>query len=308
MSRVTFFTPSYNRAATLCRIFNSLMAQTCRDFTWLIIDDGSTDDTLSVVEKFRKIAVFPIAYVYQENGGKHSAMNHAVSLVKTDFLIIADSDDEFVPVTTNTFIRIWESIPEEKKECFCGVCCRCIDQSTGKMEGRPLPQEPLDISKADLQLKLRLDYEACSMYRTAVLKEFPFPEPPEHLPFFPETVVWHTMAKKYILRCTNDCLRVRYHDQGNSVTKNKSYTRHRMNIYLWEYYVNNELDYFRYYPMRFVKSFVGFCRDGILCGYSYKMLMKRLNTRYKKAVTSLFYPAGWILAKYAAWDGRRNKG
>ena len=84
MKRVTVFTPTFNRAGVLHRVYDSLTAQTFRDFAWLIVDDGSADDTRSVVEQFVEKAPFPIEYVYQENQGKHIATNNAVAMTDTE--------------------------------------------------------------------------------------------------------------------------------------------------------------------------------------------------------------------------------
>ena len=77
MKTITVFTPAYNRAHTLRRAFNSLKAQTCKDFEWLIIDDGSTDGTSELVERLQEEADFPIRYYWKENGGRHTAVKYS---------------------------------------------------------------------------------------------------------------------------------------------------------------------------------------------------------------------------------------
>src|SRR6478672_7236545 len=86
-------TATYNRAHTLGRTYESLQAQTFRDFEWIIVDDGSTDGTGSLVSGWAQESSFPIRYVSQENGGKHTALNHAVSVARGTFLASVDSDD-----------------------------------------------------------------------------------------------------------------------------------------------------------------------------------------------------------------------
>ena len=87
MKRVTVFTPTFNRAGVLHRVYDSLEAQTYRDFSWLIVDDGSADNTRQVVEAFRMKASFPVDYVYQENQGKHIATNNAVAMTDTELFM-----------------------------------------------------------------------------------------------------------------------------------------------------------------------------------------------------------------------------
>ena len=93
----TVFTPTCNRCATLPRVYASLAAQTFRDFEWLIVDDGSTDCTAALVDKWTAQADFPIRYLRQENRGKHIASNRAVREARGELFLVLDSDDACVP-------------------------------------------------------------------------------------------------------------------------------------------------------------------------------------------------------------------
>src|SRR5215469_15182284 len=88
----TVFTATYNRAHTIHRVFNSLRAQTVRDFEWLVVDDGSTDNTAELIAAWSKLADFPIRYFKQENSGKHIARNLAVREARGSFFALLDSD------------------------------------------------------------------------------------------------------------------------------------------------------------------------------------------------------------------------
>lgn len=87
MAKITVFTPTYNRENTLSRVFDSLKSQTYRDFEWIIVDDGSTDNTKAVVEKFMQAASFEIKYYYQKNSGKHVAINKVLIHLSLSFLL-----------------------------------------------------------------------------------------------------------------------------------------------------------------------------------------------------------------------------
>ena len=89
----TIFTPTYNRAEKLKRVYNSLLKQTFKDFCWLIIDDGSSDNTEEVVKNFKNLN---IRYVYVKNGGKQRAYNKAIELANSKYFICLDSDDYFL--------------------------------------------------------------------------------------------------------------------------------------------------------------------------------------------------------------------
>ena len=95
MERITVFTPTYNRRQSLTRVFESLQKQTYRDFNWIIVDDGSKDDTKSLIDEFIVKADFKIIYIYQENAGKHSAINRGLKETTSELFLIADSDDSF---------------------------------------------------------------------------------------------------------------------------------------------------------------------------------------------------------------------
>ena len=90
---VTVLTPTYNRADKLGILYNSLMSQTDKNFKWLIVDDGSEDNTSEIVSEFIKNADFEIEYIKKENGGKHTALNVGIGKITTDLTFIVDSDD-----------------------------------------------------------------------------------------------------------------------------------------------------------------------------------------------------------------------
>ena len=131
MERITVFTPTYNRRKSLPRVFESLKMQTFRDFIWIIVDDGSTDDTESLVDEFKKKADFKIVYIYQKNAGKHSAINRALQETTSELFLIADSDDSFKANALEVFIDTWESIPEEERNQYKGVIAKCYNAEDG---------------------------------------------------------------------------------------------------------------------------------------------------------------------------------
>jgi len=107
----TVFTPTFNRSASIHRVYESLQSQTFHDFEWLIVDDGSEDDTADLVGNWTKEADFPIEYMKQSHAGKHIAWNHALQKARGRFFIIADSDDGFVPNALERLLEVWKSIP-----------------------------------------------------------------------------------------------------------------------------------------------------------------------------------------------------
>lgn len=108
MARLTVFTPTYNRKELLKRVYDSLLNQTVKDFVWLIVDDGSTDDTRSQVMEWINSAKITIRYEYCENGGKMRAHNRGVRLCDTQLFVCLDSDDYFVPDAVESLLEAWD--------------------------------------------------------------------------------------------------------------------------------------------------------------------------------------------------------
>ena len=292
--RLTVFTPTYNRANVLHRVYDSLVSQTYRDFLWIIVDDGSTDDTKAVVDRFCAEGKMEIRYYWQENQGKHMATNFAVSVTNTELFVIADSDDAFVPEALEKLVATWDSIPGEEKNQYKGVICRCFDSQTGEPIGA-FPEKVFDSNDVDGNFKLKLNFEKWMLLRTDVLREFPFPGDGMGLKFFPETVIWQSMGRKYKTRYIEDALREYFRDQDNALTHSKT-PRFRENVFLWEHHVNNNMDHFWDAPKLFLKAFVGLCRDNILVGKNFGEIVRIPNRWWKKAACALAYPTGWLLS------------
>lgn len=294
MERITVFTPTFNRANALYRVYESLEKQTYRDFRWLVVDDGSTDETKEIIEGFKEKADFNITYIYQENQGKHVAINTAVKVTESELFLIADSDDAFLENSLEIFINTWDQIPN--KEEFKGVICRCFDSTSKEPIGIAFPEKVFDSNDLEAFFKHKLKFEKWNLFTTQSLREFPFPENTEGLKFFPETVIWQRMARKYKTRYIDVCLREYFRDQDNALTNCKT-NRYKENVYLWEHYINSVYDYFWSDPLRFIKAFIGMGRDNILCGNKYTVTVKKINRFDKRLFFTLLYPVSVILSK-----------
>ena len=121
--RFTVFTPAYNRGYIIEQLFDSLCRQSFRDFEWVVVDDGSTDNTEEVMQRLMaKDHFFPIVYQKQPNGGKHRAWNRGVELASGELFFGCDSDDYLTDDALEIADRIERSIPEEEKKQFAGIC------------------------------------------------------------------------------------------------------------------------------------------------------------------------------------------
>ncbi|WP_114961217.1 glycosyltransferase family 2 protein [Tritonibacter mobilis] len=128
---ITVFTPTYNRADLIHRVFDSLQKQGFRDFEWIVVDDGSTDDTHKILESFHETATFPIKVHRQTNQGKVAAINRGLTMAEGELFICFDSDDWCTPDAFATIAKQWEALGPEGRKAYCGISCLKVlpDQS-----------------------------------------------------------------------------------------------------------------------------------------------------------------------------------
>ncbi len=203
----TVFTPTFNRAHTLPRVFESLDCQTFRDFEWLVVDDGSTDDTRSLIEEWRRAMPFPIRYLYQRNSGKHVADNLATRSARGRFIATLDSDDWYLPIALERFLAVWSSIPVDDQDGYVGVAALCSTPD-GKLIGRRFPKDVLDTTYRELSAKLGVTGDKAGFGRTEVVRDFPFPVF-EGETLILESLVYGRIARSYRLRCVNEILMIK---------------------------------------------------------------------------------------------------
>ena len=193
---ITVFTPTYNRAYILPKLYKSLKKQTCMDFEWLVVDDGSTDNTSELFEKWKDERSFSIRYIKQSNGGKHRAINHGVKVAKGELFFIVDSDDT---LSTEAIQRIVNQYMPIRNDMSFGGVCGLRAYHNGERIGGERNFGILDCTSLDFRYKYRIKGDMAEVIRTHVLKEFPFPEV-EGEKFCPEALIFNRIATKYKLR------------------------------------------------------------------------------------------------------------
>ena len=223
---ITVFTPTYNRAHLLPRLYESLKAQTFQDFEWIIVDDGSTDNTEEVVQSWlhpasppqsplkggsAEFCSFPIYYIRKVNGGKHRAINRGVQEARGELFFIADSDD-YLPEDSLAKVReYYQKIKEDKT--IGGVCGLDIAPD-GANVSSALPQGEIICTSLDIRLRYHVTGDLKEVFLTSVMREFPFPEV-EGERFCPEALVWNRIAQKYKLLFFNQPIYVaEYQPEG----------------------------------------------------------------------------------------------
>ena len=195
----TIFTAAFNRAWSLPRTYESLLQQSTGDFEWVLVDDGSTDQTSVLVERWAAEAPFPVRYFYQRHRGKHVAFNAGVRQAAGELFVSLDSDDQLKPDALLVLRTAWFAIPERQR--YSGLQTLCEDQY-GLLVGTRFPSSPLDVGEIVLKGRLKVRGDKMRCRRTDVLRQYPFPEV-EGIRFIPESFITYRIDRHYKSRCIN---------------------------------------------------------------------------------------------------------
>ena len=186
---LTVFTPTYNRAHTLHRLYNSLVNQSSDQVEWLVVDDGSTDHTADVIADFSREGKVHIRYEKKENGGKHTALNMGIRLARGKYFLCVDSDD---CLEDNALAQILRALQEKPD----GVIAYKSYWDSGDRIGDPFPENLQKTTLFSL-----INNHCCSgdrtlIFRTDYIKQIEIPEP-EGYHFFPETYLYDQFDKHH---------------------------------------------------------------------------------------------------------------
>lgn len=286
MVSLTVFTPAYNRAQTLPRTYESLVRQDCKEFIWLIVDDGSTDQTKELVQKWQtEDAGFEIRYIYKSNGGMHTAHNTAYENIDTELNVCIDSDDCLADGAVRKILLTWEKV---KNKGYAGIIGLDADLE-GRIIGKGFPD--------GLEETTLTGYYANGgwgdkklVYRTDVIKKYP------PYPVFPgEKYValaykYRLIDQDYKLAVLNGVLcNVEYQDDGSTAT-------------MWKQYINNPKGFAFWrricmqYPMskkRLWIDCIHYVSESIIAGD--KQYIKKSPKRF---MTIMALPFGMIFSIY----------
>lgn len=228
MKKMTIFTPTYNRAYILPRLYKSLCTQTCKEFEWLIVDDGSEDETENLVKWWMKQKKIVIRYYKQPNGGKQRAHNVGVEKSDGELFVCVDSDDYVTPEFVEKHLKCREKLNDKS---YAGII-----SLKGYKDGRPtgnyFPKDLKRTTLTNLYGKRKFYGDATLVYYTKILRQYPFIVD-EGEKFIGEGFVYYQIDQKYDLLVLPEILMiVEYLDDGYSknvrkITKDnpKSYTR-----------------------------------------------------------------------------------
>jgi len=212
---VSIFTPAYNRGSFLRRVYDSLLNQSVKDFEWIIVDDGSTDNTENIVKDFINENKIPIIYQKQTNSGKHIAINLGVKIAKGEFFFIVDSDDF---LTNNAVAFIQENYMDiSNNDNIAGLICR-RGYTEDRVIGATSNTDVLIANAFDIRFRYKISGDMAEVVKLSVMKEYPFPEVVGEK-FCSEGLIWFRIAEKYNFKWSSKIIYItEYLEGGLSAT------------------------------------------------------------------------------------------
>ena len=228
--KLTVFTPTYNRAYIIENLYRSLQRQTCHDFEWLVVDDGSSDNTEELFHAWQQEEnPFPIRYFRQENGGKHRAINQGLELAEGELFFTVDSDDYLTEDALEKII-CWEAeLPKQEKYCgFAGNLGTAPDVTPNSIF------ETAYFDGTALDRYGTVDGERAMVFYTEIHRKYTYPEFAGEK-FMTEAVAWNRMAHDgYKMRFYNDIIWIyEYKEDGLTKAGSKLFLNNPKGYGLW---------------------------------------------------------------------------
>lgn len=285
--KYTLFTPTYNRAHLLPALYESMEVQAFKDFEWLVIDDGSKDNTEEVVNELKLKASFPVRYIKQPNGGKHSAFNRAIEEAISEWFVCIDSDD---PLTSDAMTNMEKASQLVNADAagFVGICV--------SPDGKPLEtriKEPFYSDTIDIRDVHHLWGEP-EVYRLSILKKFRFPIFKGER-FITEAILFDQLTLTNKLLYTNLPMQVKEYLPGG-LTDNQTKIR-----------IESPNGTLAYYKLRYRLSRKFIYRLKALINYSRFLIHAKCNNRtLVEPVLKLSYLVAPV-ALLMYWNDLRNK-
>ena len=200
---ITVFTPTYNRKNELINLYNSLLNQDFKDFEWIIVDDGSTDDTESLIKELQKENKVKIIYYKQENRGKSYAHNRGVELAKGEFFVGIDSDCMFVDDSLKKINFYFQKIKNDDN--ICGISFLNYKKGSSEVIGSKFPKDEMTDTYYDIYHKDKVVGDKEMVFKTEILKKYKFPIY-ENEKFVPEAMLFNRICKDYKFLCVNQAV------------------------------------------------------------------------------------------------------
>lgn len=287
MKTITVFTPTFNRAYLLPRLYESLCRQSSQDFIWLVIDDGSTDNTKELIEKWKLENKIQIQYHYKENGGMHTGHNAAYRLIQTELNVCIDSDDYMPDDAIELIIDFWKEYGSDE---YAGILGLDIYQDGSLVSNKKFPKDVKSGKYYELKGKYNLYGDIKFVYRTDVIKNYPEYPVFENEKFTPLGYKYLLIDQDYNMLFLNKPLCVvEYMDDGSTKNIIKQYFKNP-NGFLYERKIRMKYAYSL--QERFTNS-IHYISTSIILRKS-----NFLSESTNKFLTVLAFPFGVILYFY----------
>lgn len=228
---VTVFTPTYNRGYIIENLYKSLCRQTEKHFEWLIVNDGSTDNTRELVAQFQSEGILEIHYIEQPNGGKHRAINRGAKEAKGEVFFIVDSDDSLADNAVERVVKHFNDIRDD--DSFCGVC-GMRSFPNGERMGGALPWNLADKTWIEYWIIDNIKGELAFAFKTDIIQKYEFDDFPNEN-FCAESLILNRMGNKYKIRFFNELIYIsEYLEDGltfSSIKNRRKSPHYAMTIY-----------------------------------------------------------------------------
>jgi glycosyltransferase involved in cell wall biosynthesis len=299
--KFTVFTPCFNSARFIGRVYQSLESQTYRNFEWIVIDDASADTTPEVIEQYIKKANFQIQFLRNtENQMIAINYNLAVSVAKGELFVPAGHDDEFIPTALETFSNIWDEYQDAEKSKLSGISCLCKDQF-GNLIGDKFPSDKYLSNYIDVIFRKKIKGEKWGFIRTDVMKAFPMHTEGKYVA---ESLTWLEIGEKFNTIYINSPLRIYYVDQTHtslsSTADNKIRFPEGERFYYSEILKNHLKQIDAGLIFKF-KSFLNYIRFSFHCNKSIKFIIYDIKNWKLRSIVILTLFLGWpmhLIDKY----------
>lgn len=294
---ISVVTACYNSGAFVERTYASVKALTYGNLEWIVVDDGSTDDTLRRLNGFAAERVIPIEILdLGENCGSERAIRQGVLRARGQFTLILDHDDEVVPTALDTLMNHWEAFVGNHDR-LTGVSGRCCDEN-GKFVGTPLPMSPMVTNELDLRHIYKVRGELAGIVRTDVLREA-FSEFERGMT---HGLMWYRIARRYNTICTNDVVRIYHTDVPTSMSRAEiRYPKAAMRAAMC--YLNENADYIGRDLPFFIKQTVIYARHCRQAGEALGESRRKLESHLLRLVYLACLP---LLPLFAIRDRARR--
>ncbi len=288
---VTILTPTYNRAHTLPRVFESLQKQTYKDFEWLVIDDGSTDHTKELVEEFQKNSEFKIRYYHHENQHKFLTFFRGIDLAEGQYFCPLDSDDALISDSIEILVKTWQSIPDHQNIVF--VCSLCEDQF-GNLVGDRFPKDPLISSIFDMRYQFKVKGDKWGMGKTEIYRKMKL-----NLTnlagkgFIPEGVFQFQFDQLGFHYCINKVTRIYFRDLNDEFSLANQFYNKKNAFGLAENYkafLNTYHKKLFTNPKTLIRNIGGYLKFSSMDKRPLNQIIKELDSILIKILVSFFYP------------------